>query len=241
MKTGVAGPGLAPLVLVAGSPSRFSADVAFGAGAQAWVLDLVGSAGSADQMIECLAAQRVIALESATEGADRRTLQLHARIARTQSGHDLDAIRMVCGNGLHALHLQRADSVEAIQEVDSLLDLLEIAVGMPSGSVKLLPIIETVAGAEAIGELLSASPRIDRAILSPDGIAQQAGIIDVRLGTLSIRTDLVVKSSRRSLGAPLEVISSAIEGSASVRDAMCFGASLGFAGALFEAPLDEQH
>lgn len=188
------------------------ADIALigSSGADAVVLDVAGEQNrpsGPDGMRRSLAAQRAIveSVESRSGGATFP--QLHVLVGRTAVGYDLDQVRMLCVPGLEAIHLPGADEPDQVEEVSTVLDLLEVAVGMPTGTVRLHPWLRTPRDVVGLGRALRASARMSAPVIDSAALAEALRIRDDASGLLAVRSQIVLESCAYGAEAPLEYLS----------------------------------
>lgn len=85
---------------------------------------------------------------------------LALRVNTAESGMFERDIEGALAPGIDAVILPKAEQVAHIQALDAAIGRREAALGMPQGGVRLLPLIETCAGALAAADLAKASPRV---------------------------------------------------------------------------------
>lgn len=85
---------------------------------------------------------------------------LALRVNTAESGSSPRDVEVALGPGIDAVILPKAEEAEHVRALDAVLGRREAALGMPAGGVRLLPLIETCAGALAAGSLAKASPRV---------------------------------------------------------------------------------
>ncbi len=87
-------------------------------------------------------------------------LQVFVRVNGVDSPYFRDDVRGAIAAGLDGIFLPKAANAEAIHIANMLLAQTELRVGLLLGSVRIVPIVETVSGALNARELAVASPRV---------------------------------------------------------------------------------
>jgi citrate lyase subunit beta/citryl-CoA lyase len=86
---------------------------------------------------------------------------------------DLDA---VVGPRLQGIVLPKAESAIHVARVDWYLTALELAGGLPVGSIRMMPTVESVAGLDAVEAIAASSPRIECLIFGAGDFSLDAGL-----------------------------------------------------------------
>lgn len=71
-----------------------------------------------------------------------------------------DDVRVVVASGLDGIFLPKAESCEHLREANMALALAETGAGLPLGSIRLIPILETVRGVLKARDLTQGAPRV---------------------------------------------------------------------------------
>lgn len=196
-----------PLLLRILDPVTSDITLIASSGTDAIVLDVEGEdaqLSGRDGMRRLLSAQRAIAVALEARSGVGPFPELHVLIGGTAGGYDLDHVRALCVPGLGAVHLPGADAPDHIAEVSTVLDLLEVAVGIPAGTVRLHPWIRTPRDVLGLGRSLCASARMSAPVIDTAVLARTLGIRDVARGLLTVRSQIVLESCANGVGAPLE-------------------------------------
>jgi len=141
----------------------------------------------------------------------------YVRVNGFQTGlieDDLDAIAI---DGLAGIRLPKAESADAIREVDGLLGDLEAKRGLTRGAIQISPSIESARGAWFAYEILSASPRIRSATC---GTAQDGDLqTDLGYTWTAEGNEVLYVRSRVLLAARAAGVEHLLDGSyANIRD-----------------------
>lgn len=201
------------------------------AGADAVVLDLedaVAPDRKEHARVEVAALLRE--LGGAVAGSDPTSPAVHVRINRSGDGYLEDDLKAVVHPALRAIRLPKSESSAAIAAVAVRLDELERARGLPPGRIHLYPTVESALGAVSIAELATA-PRVARFALGAADLLVDLGAHgDDDLATLSIRTDLVLRSRVAGVGPPVDSVFTDLDDLEGLRRSARRARSLGFHG-----------
>lgn len=99
------------------------------------------------------------------------------RVNGLQTGRCEDDIHAVVGERLDGIMVPKVEDAAALHRVDALLAALERVRGLPPGSVRVLPTIETAAGLSLCEEIAATAP---------------ARVITLQLGPADLAVDLTV-------------------------------------------------
>ncbi|MGH9059609.1 MAG: HpcH/HpaI aldolase/citrate lyase family protein, partial [Acidimicrobiales bacterium] len=115
-----------------------------------------------------------------------------------------DDVGAVTRPGLSGVCLAKAESADELVHLDQLLSGAELAAGMVSGSVGVLPLLESAQAVLAMGEI-AAAPRVARLGVGEVDLSSELG---VQLGPdehelLWVRSQLVMYSAAAGLDAPV--------------------------------------
>ncbi|WP_407313567.1 HpcH/HpaI aldolase/citrate lyase family protein [Desulfosporosinus sp. SB140] len=106
---------------------------------------------------------------------DYEKVQIVVRINPLQSDFGAKDIDLISQVKPVALMIPQA-SVEHLQNVEKLLAAAEEKVGIEHGSIRLIPVIETVKALEEVSSVLNASTRVISAFFNAEGLAKEMGI-----------------------------------------------------------------
>jgi citrate lyase subunit beta/citryl-CoA lyase len=87
-------------------------------------------------------------------------MQVFVRVNSVDSPFFRDDVRGVVAAGLDGIFLPKASTPDQLRDANMLLAQAEMRVGLPLGTVRIVPIVETVRGALNARELAIASPRV---------------------------------------------------------------------------------
>jgi citrate lyase subunit beta/citryl-CoA lyase len=118
-----------------------------------------------------------------------------------------DDIAAMIGPHLTGIMVPKVRTVAELDEVSSLIDSQEVAAGMPAGSVRLMPIVETAAGLLAVAGLATAT-RVTRLMIGEFDLAADLGIDATDDPVmLPMRLAVVVASAAAGIEPPLGPVS----------------------------------
>lgn len=134
---------------------------------------------------------------------------LALRVNTPESGlieRDLDG---ALGPGIDAVILPKPQTAQHVRALDEAMGRREAALGMPEGAVRIVPLVETCAGALAAAELARASPRVlTLGIGASDFVADIGRPVSRKAldpETLSLARRLLVLAARAAgLGGPFD-------------------------------------
>lgn len=87
-------------------------------------------------------------------------LQVFVRVNAVDTVYFRDDVRGVVAAGLDGIFLPKAATAEQLHEANRQLAQTELRVGVPMGTVRIVPIVESVRGALNARELATVSPRV---------------------------------------------------------------------------------
>jgi citrate lyase subunit beta/citryl-CoA lyase len=87
-------------------------------------------------------------------------LQVFVRVNAVDTSYFRDDVRTVVAPGLDGIFLPKAGTAEELHVVNMLLAQSELRLGLTMGTVRIVPIVETVMGVVNAHELVRASPRV---------------------------------------------------------------------------------
>ncbi|MEP6587482.1 MAG: CoA ester lyase [Polaromonas sp.] len=182
------------LFVPATRPERFAKALA--SGADAVIIDLEDAVAPADKSA---ARQTLVQAFDGIDAAQRHRLLVRINAAGTPwHADDLIALRELATHGLGAVMVSKAESAAVLAEVAA----------YAGPSCALLPLIESVAGLDAV-DALAASPQVLRLAFghldfqADAGLACDAGELEL----IPVRLALVLASRRAGLAAPVDGIS----------------------------------
>jgi crotonobetainyl-CoA:carnitine CoA-transferase CaiB-like acyl-CoA transferase len=193
----------------------------------AFILDLEDAVAASAKR----AARAHVARALADHGAARR---LFVRVNAVDSGHFRADLEAIVQPGLSGIVLPKAGDARDVQIADWLLGELEAARGLETGSVALLPTIETAAGVAHADAVATASPRIVSLGFGAGDMSLDVGVTwppaDGRLGAtlLAAKASVVLAARRAGLPAPHDGAYALVEDLAGLRREAEEARGLGF-------------
>lgn len=207
------------LFVPANRPERYAKALA--SGADAVIIDLEDAIAPADKLA---ARQTLVQTIDSLEAAQRHRLLVRINAAGT-SWHagDLAALRGLAGQGLGAVMVSKAESAATLAEVAA----------RAGPSCALLPLIESVAGLDAV-DALAACPRVARLAFGHLDFQVDAGLAcdAAELELIPVRLALVLASRRAGLAAPVDGIAPGTQDTAQLASDAARGRRGGFGGKL---------
>jgi citrate lyase subunit beta / citryl-CoA lyase len=157
--------------------------------------------------------------------------EVHVRVNRGPDGVDRDDVAAVVRPGLSGLRVPKVGAASELHSLAALLDDLEARAGMPPGTVRVYPVIETAAAVLCAGEL-AAAPRVARLGFGATDFLADIGAPGAGdgPGTLVARSSIVLASRAAGIGAPVDSVYTQIDDEAGLIRAARFGRELGFFG-----------
>lgn len=169
-------------------------------GADAVVLDLEDSVDPKDKV---RARETVARLIGAVAG--NSACEIHVRVNRRDGGYDPSDISRVVVPGLAALRLPKCESASEVTTVAAMLNGLEAERGIPPGTTRLYPTIESAVGVIAAADIARAGPRVAALVFGPADFAASIGVSAPPFeATLVARSTLVLVSAAAGVGPPID-------------------------------------
>jgi citrate lyase subunit beta / citryl-CoA lyase len=119
---------------------------------------------------------------AAIPGFDKRGRLLFVRPNDLATGLLEADLFAVVGPGLDGIHLPKTHDAAIIERVDHYLSLLERARGLPEGSLRLIPWIESTAGLANVEAICGASARLIGASFGAEDYVTSLGVMRTRAG-----------------------------------------------------------
>lgn len=113
-------------------------------------------------------------------------------------------IRAVVAPGLLGIYVPKVASKEVLREVDDLLSESEDSSGLPSGSIRVSPLIESARGVLAVQEI-ARGPRVSHLALGEADLKAELGITvsDDERELASVRMQIVLASAAADIDPPV--------------------------------------
>jgi citrate lyase subunit beta/citryl-CoA lyase len=179
-----------------------------GLGADALILDLEDSV-PLDRKAEARAMTQAF-IEDGAGGAIT-----YVRVNAFDSPMFEDDIDAVVVDGLAGIQTPKAESPDAVRQIDRALSALESERGLPAGSVELIVGIESVAGVFRCHEILSAADRVGTCVV---GVAENGDLqrdvgythTEEGLESLYIRSKVLLEARHAGITNPLDGVFSSV-------------------------------
>ncbi|MBI4322129.1 MAG: CoA ester lyase [Chloroflexi bacterium] len=215
---------LRTLLFVPGNRQKMI-DKAISLAADALVLDLEDSVAPAE---------KELARQTIRESLSNRVPggpDLYVRVNGTATGlieADLDAVVVP---GLAGIMLPKAESAEQVRHVDALIARREAKVGLPEGSLKLIPIMETARGIIQAVDITGASERTVAIAFGAEDFTLDIGTTRSKEGSelFHARSAMVLAAAAHGVQALDTVFSDVADDEGLLADAT-LGRRLGFSG-----------
>lgn len=167
------------------------------------ILDLEDAVAVGEKPAARLAARR--ALDARLSGDGPR---VYVRVNGLTTPFAYDDLREVVGPGLDGIIVPKTESASQLATADWLLTQLERAAGLESGSVEIMPIVETAAGVTRLAEIASASRRVRRLNFGAGDFSLDTNMTWTagHEGILWARIQMVIASRAAGLEAPLDTV-----------------------------------
>ncbi len=202
---------------------------ALAAGADAVVLDLEDAVAPAARPAARDAVAAVLDAVAAGDVATRSAVIV--RLSRDGDGYTASDLETVVRPGLAGLRLPKAESSDAVREVDRAVTALEVDRGLRPGTLRFDVTLETARGVLALEELLGCSDRVDRAGLgAADLLADLGAVGDDDLATLHVRSRMVLVSRAVGAGPPIDSVHTDLADAEALRRGAERARALGFRG-----------
>ncbi|WP_162606516.1 HpcH/HpaI aldolase/citrate lyase family protein [Jiangella asiatica] len=197
------------------------------AGADAVVLDLEDAVAATDK-----ASARSAVADLVRDRARGAPCAVHVRIDRDAAGHSTTDVDAVVHPGLAALRLPKCTGPDAVRAVDHQVTALERERGIPAGTIRLYPTIESAAGVLAAGAISRSSPRVAALVFGSVDFAADLGLPDLADddATLLARSTLALQSRAAGIGRPVDGAFTDLADEQGLRRAATRARRLGFAG-----------
>ena len=157
--------------------------------------------------------------------------QIHVRVNRAGVGYCKEDLEAAVRPGLVGIRLPKAETADAIREVEQVLGELATSRHLDPGGIELTPTIESALGAVSIPSIARSSPRVARlAIGASDLLADIGAVGDDDLATLHVRSELVLHSRAAGLTPPVDGAYTNLEDEAGLEHAARRARALGFYG-----------
>lgn len=129
------------------------------------------------------------------------------RVNAFSTGLCLDDLAAVVSPALHAVMLPKTEDPAELRAVDERLAVLESEAGLPPGTIRLIPLIETARGVARLEKIADAAPgRVLTLGFGPGDLTTDLGVDLTREGTeiLYARSRLVIAARAADLAAPID-------------------------------------
>jgi citrate lyase subunit beta / citryl-CoA lyase len=163
--------------------------------------------------------------------ASERSPTVHVRIDRTGDGYRADDVAVAVHPRVEAIRLPKTEDAAEVRDVSAAIARCETALGMPIGTVRLYPTIESARGVMSAESIAQSDPRVVRLVLGQaDLVADIGGRGDDALTTLVPRALVVLASRAAGIGAPVDGATTDLMDGAALVAALERARALGFHG-----------
>lgn len=198
--------------------------------ADAVVLDLEDAVAADRKDDARTAVSRLLAALGASP-LPERSPAVHVRINRSGDGYDPGDLAVAVHPGVEAVRLPKTESAEAVREASATIARQEAARGVPVGTIRLYPTIESARGVMAVEAIALSDPRVARLVLGQaDLVADIGGRGDDTLTTLVPRALVALASRAAGIGAPVDGATTDLNDPAVLDAALARARALGFHG-----------
>jgi len=136
-------------------------------------------------------------------GLETGPFEAWVRAGTPSAGDDLEVV----GPTLTGLMLPKVEGAGVLHQLAGQLDGLEAGAGLPAGSIRLLPIVETARALRSIDEI-AAAPRVARLMIGEFDLGAELGLDPADPGPfLPLRMQVVVASAAAGIAPPLGPVS----------------------------------
>jgi len=144
-----------------------------------------------------------------------------------------DDLAEIVGAKPHAIVLPKCESAADVENADREISLLEEAAGVPEGSIYLMLLIETAAGALAAKEIATASPRNVALLFGREDFSRDIGAVSIAAmpGAESLLArQMIVLAARAAKIDPLDSTYADVDNEEGLKASCEEARALGFAG-----------
>jgi citrate lyase subunit beta/citryl-CoA lyase len=201
-------------------------DKAFASGADAVIIDLEDAVA---------AGRKALAREAVARALDRGCgISVFVRVNAFLGTDCYEDLLAVVRPGLAGLVLPKAEAGDALRTLDWVVGQLERQRGLQSGSIELLPLIETARGAEAMPEVALATPRVRRLSFGVADYSLDLGLerSPDEAGIAYLRAQMVQCSRAAGLEPPVDSVVVEVRDEARFRESASRARALGMRGKL---------
>jgi citrate lyase subunit beta/citryl-CoA lyase len=198
----------------------------FGAGADAVILDLEDAVAIAEK--EATRAVVVAAMRLP------RQLRGYVRVNAADTRWCMADIDAVAGPWLDGIVLPKAESAEQVRHVGERISECERRVGMPLGTLELMPLVETALGVESAAAIAAGSPRVARLAFGGGDYTHDLDLVwtDAEVELAYARARLAHASRIAGIEPPVDTVVLQVRDVEAFRRSAHHGRSMGFAGKL---------
>ena len=207
-------------------PERF--EKALSSGADAVIQDLEDSVAPQDKERARLAVAQSITPND--PGRARRFV----RINGLDTSHSWDDIQAVVRPGLEAIVLPKTQSAHDVHIISYLLGQLELRRGMSSGSIAIVPLVETAIGTQQLTAISAASPRVKHLTFGAVDLSLELSLdMNNEAQNLSqLRWQIVTASRASGLEAPIDTVFTDLANDSELAASVSRARAAGFQGKL---------
>lgn len=181
---------------------------ALASGADGAILDLEDAVAVAEKPAAREAARHLLRERAERSTRPQAEPAAFVRINALQTPFAYDDLLAIVGPGLDGIVAPKVESAAQVATLDWLLTQLERHASIPSGSIEVLPIIETAAGLMAASEIARTSPRVRRLNFGAGDFSLDTNMLwrEGAEGLVWARTQVVIVSRAAGLEPPIDTV-----------------------------------
>ncbi|MDC0957913.1 CoA ester lyase [Flavobacteriaceae bacterium] len=175
-----------------------------------------------------------------------KSKKIFPRVNDRESGELLKDIMQLCITGVDGFMYPKSKRGEDVYFFDKLLETIEYEKGLPVGTFKIIPLIETASAVMNVQEICLASPRVIAiAYGSEDFVADLEGIHDLEHQSLFTPRAMIAMGARAAGVIPIDTVHIRVHDLEDLEKNLKISKTLGFEGMLLlnpkEIPLVHQY
>ncbi|MHA6697195.1 HpcH/HpaI aldolase/citrate lyase family protein [Chryseobacterium sp. A321] len=181
---------------------------------------------------------RELVVQMVTDGAFKNKI-IFPRINDRESGQLLKDVSELTIDGIAGFMYPKAKKGEDIYFFDKLLETIEYEKGIPVGTFKIIPLIETASAVLNAQEICNASSRVVAiAFGSEDFIADLEGQHDLEHESLFVSRNMIALAARACKVIPIDTVHVRVKDLEDLENNLILSKKLGFEGMLCLNPIE---